>query len=85
MREAASVPDLHLLGLACAAGFLGRTGRHAGTLAKPRAGLANLQDTAAGERATMLAAHCRRNDPDVAFDAVFPDFETQTRDGDDQR
>ena len=62
-----------------------RVGWHAGTLAKFYAGLANLQDTAAGERAKMLAAHCRRNDLDVAFDAVFPDFETQTRGGDDQR
>jgi alkylation response protein AidB-like acyl-CoA dehydrogenase len=73
VREAAAVPFLHLLGLACADGLLRRAGRQAGPLAGHYAAIAAFHGTEAGERAALIAARCRRGDLDAAFDTVFPD------------
>jgi alkylation response protein AidB-like acyl-CoA dehydrogenase len=71
-REAAAVPFLRLLGLACADGLLRRAGQRAGPLAGRYAALAEFHAAEAGTRAEALSARCRRSDLDAAFDAVFP-------------
>jgi hypothetical protein len=75
-REAAAVPFLRLLGLACADGLLRRAGRQAGPLAARFAALATFHGAEAEGRAARLAARCGRGDLDAAFDAAFPDQES---------
>ena len=71
-REAAAVPFLGLLGLACADGLLRRAGRQAGPLAGRYAALAEHHAAEAEARAGTLSARCLRGGLDAAFDAVFP-------------
>ncbi|MFT8242832.1 acyl-CoA dehydrogenase family protein [Roseomonas sp. BN140053] len=73
-REAAAVPFLHLLGLACADGLLRRAGQQAGPLAPRYAALADFHAAEAAERAAFLAARCRRDDLDAGFAAAFPEL-----------
>jgi len=71
-REAAAVPFLRLLGLACTDGLLRRAGRAAGPLADRYAALAAFYAVEAPPRAAALAARCRLGDLDAVFDRVFP-------------
>ena len=73
LREAAAVPFLQLLALACADGLLRRAGHQAGPFAARYTALAAFHGAEVGERAALLAARCRRGDLDTAFDAVFLD------------
>ena len=72
-REAAALPFLRLLGLACVDGLLRRAGRQAGALADRYEALSGFHGTGASGQAALLAAQCRRDDLDAAFDLVFPE------------
>ncbi|UPG74825.1 hypothetical protein MVG78_21250 (plasmid) [Roseomonas gilardii subsp. gilardii] len=74
-REAAALPFLRLLGLACLDGLLHRAGRRAAPLAGRYQALAGFHAAMAPEQATLLAAQCRRDDLDAAFDLAFPEAE----------
>ncbi|MDO9712754.1 acyl-CoA dehydrogenase family protein [Paracraurococcus lichenis] len=73
-REAAAVPFLKLLGLACADGLLQRAARRAGPIAGRYAALAAFHGAEAEARAALLVARCTRADLDNAFAALFPDY-----------
>ena len=72
-REAAALPFLRLLGLACVDGLLRRAGRQAGALADRYEALSRFHGAGASGQAALLAAQCRRDDLDAAFDLVFPE------------
>jgi alkylation response protein AidB-like acyl-CoA dehydrogenase len=70
-QEAASLPFLRLLGLACADGLLHRAGRDAGHLAPLYAALAAFHTAEALIEAAALVRRCLSGDLDAAFDGVF--------------
>lgn len=72
-REAAALPFLRLLGLACVDGLLRRAGRQAGALADRYEALSGFHGAGASGQAALLAAQCGRDDLDTAFDLVFPE------------
>ena len=70
-RELAAVAFLHLVGLACADGLLRRAANAGGPIGARYAALATFQTSDAHARAERLAARCRLDDLDDAFDHVF--------------
>jgi len=71
LQEAAALPFLRLVALACADGLLHRAGRDAGPLAPSYAALAAFHTTEATIEASALVQRCLSGDLDAAFDGVF--------------